>query len=287
MKKPILLLLAGVLLAGVTNVAHAQRERPSRDERRETFANQLESMTPQQRIQFFENRFNERLQTASPEQRERMMAMRAQFEQRIKDAGVDLNSPDAWNQIQKSGVLQGMADQLGQNDGRGGRGNRTERAAADAMKQMMEAAGITNFDIQDAVIAYVNEQNKARVTLLQLAQTTARALQEPVVEPINAADTNVRETANDKVATSFSAYETAVQAENERQQKALEELDEKIHYSTTPRIKAFLTLVGILNNDVLAIGGPTAIFTTPRQNGDPRQAGTDGQERGRGNRNRG
>ena len=274
-----LILAAGFVLASSGwQVAHAQREAISRDDRRAQRQTQMENMTPQQRLEFFNNRFNERLKSATPEQRQQMLDMRAQVEQKMKEAGISPTDPDVWQKMQQSGVLNGIGEQNGNNAG----GN---RAAADAMKQMMEAAGISNFDIQDAVIAYVNEQNKARVTLLQLAQATGRALQEPVVEPINAADTDVRGTANDKVATSFGAYETAVQAENERQEKALKELDEKIHYSTTPRIKAFLTLVGILNNDVLAIGGPTAIFSTPRQNSDPRQAGMD--NRGQGNWNRG
>ena len=274
-----LILAAGLVLASSGwQVAHAQREAISRDDRRAQRQTQMQNMTPQQRLEYFNNRFNERLKSATPEQRQQMLAMRAQVEQKMKDAGISPTDPDAWQKMQNAGVLNGIGGQNGQNGG----GNR----AADAMKQMMNAAGISNFDIQDAIVTYVNEQNKARVTLLQLAQTTARALQEPVVEPINAdanaADTNVRDTANDKVATAFDAYETAVQAENDRQAEALKTLDAKIHYSTTPRIKAFLTLVGILNNDALAIGGPAAIFApAPAQNGAARQTGLN--NRGQGN----
>ena len=276
MKKPIFLLLAGTLLAGVTKVAHAQRERPSRDERRQTFTDQLQNMTPQQRVQFFENRFDERLKTATPEQRERMLEFRAQLEQRIKDAGIDVNAPDAWQQMQKANIFQGMGGQNGQG-GQNGRPNRAERAAADAMKQMMNAAGISDSETQNAIVAYVAEQNKARANLFQLAKTAASALQTPVAAPINLADGGIEAGADSTVATTFNAYETAVQAENVRQQTALKELDAKINYSGTPRIKSFLTLVGILNNDVLAIGGPAAIFApAPAQNGDPRQASMNG-----------
>ena len=273
MKKPILLLVAGVLLASISNVAHAQRERPDRQERRETFRNQLQAMTPQQRVQFFENRFNEAMKSASPEQRDRMMAMRAQIEKRIKDAGIDINDPNAWQKMQQAGIFNGIGGQGAQNGGNGG----AERAAADAMRQMMNAAGITDFDVQDAVIAYVAEQNKARVTLLQLAQKAASALQTPAVQPVGATDTNAKESVDTKVATTFADYETAVKAENDRQEKALKDLDAKINYSGTPRIKSFLTLVGILNNDVLAIGGPAAVFPTPRLN-DARQADAGGNQ---------
>ena len=278
------LLTAGLLIASSGwHAANAQREAISREDRREQRQQQMATMTPQQRTQFFENRFNERLKTATPEQRERMLAFRAEIDKRMKDAGIDRNDPDAWQKMQKAGIFNGMG-RGGEDgrEGRGERGNRGNRAANDAMRQMMEAAGITDFDTQDAIIAYVNEQNKARATLFQLAQTAATALQTPVVQPVNAADDGTEQVADARVATTFGAYETAVKAENERQEKALKELDAKINYSGTPRIKAFLTLVGILNNDVLALGGPAAIFVAPQQPG-AMQTGMDGNPNGQGN----
>lgn len=278
-----LVLIAGVLLASSGwQVAHAQRDAISRDNRSNQRQTQMANMTPQQRLEYFNNRFDERLKAATPEQRQRMLEMRAQVEQKMKDAGISATDPDAWQKMQNAGVLNGIGGQNGPGNGQnGGRGNRAERAAADAMKQMMNAAGIADFDAQDAVIAYVADQNKARATLLQLAQTAATALQAPVVAPVNVADNGAVEAADSKVATTFKAYENAVQAENDRQTKALTDLDAKIHYSTTPRIKAFLTLVGILNNDVLAIGGPAAVFS-PAQNGQGQGGWNGGNGRGNG-----
>ena len=274
--KPLILCTIGALL--LANVAaEAQNARPDRADRREQRQQNNDNLTPEQRAQNFQTRMQERMQSMTPEQRQRVQERIAEFQQKMTDAGIDPNDPNAWQKARDAGLMGQGGGQNGQNGGRGGRGNRAERAASEAMKQMMEAAGITDFDVQDAIVAYVAEQNKARATLFQLAQTAATALQAPVVAPVNVADTNIEATADTKVATTFSAYETAVAAENERQEKALKELDAKIKYSTTPRIKAFLTLVGILNNDVLAIGGPTAVFSAPQQMGG-RNAGMNGQQ---------
>ena len=259
MKK--LLILSAFALIAVPQVVHAQREAPTRQERREQRQQSTENLSPEERRQVWQNRIQERMKTMTPEQRQQMQERIAEFQKKMTDAGIDINDPDAMKKARDAGLFKGMGGPNGQGGGRGG------RAQNDAMKQMMEAAGITDFDVQDAIVAYVAEQNKARATLFQLAQTAATALQAPVVAPINAADTGASEAADSKVATTFMAYENAVKAENERQATALKALDAKINYSGTPRIKAFLTLVGILNNDVLAIGGPAAIFTAPQQPG--------------------
>ncbi len=278
--------LGAILTTSV--VADAQNARPPREDRRAQRQQGNENLTPEQRVQNFQSRMQERMQSMTPEQRQRVQERIAEFQQKMTDAGIDPNDPNAWQKARDAGLMGQGGGQNGQNGGRGGRGNRAERASAEAMKQMMEAAGITDFDVQDAIVAYVAEQNKARATLFQLAQTAATALQAPVVAPINVADTNIEATADTKVATTFKAYETAVAAENDRQEKALKELDAKINYSTTPRVKAFLTLVGILNNDVLAIGGPAAVFSAP-QRGGGRNAGMNGQggQGGQNNWNRG
>ena len=263
--KPFLLCTLGALMLTSATV-EAQNARPDRSDRSAQRQQNNSTLTPEQRQQNFQARIQERMQAMTPEQR---AAVQERINQRLQDAGVDTNDPAA--------VQKAMSDMMnGQN---GGRGNRSERAAADAMKQMMNAAGIADFDTQDAIVAYVAEQNKARATLLQLAQTAATALQSPVVAPVNVADTGIEAAADSKVATTFKAYEIAAQAENDRQTKALADLDAKIHYTTTPRIKAFLTLVGILNNDVLAIGGPAAVFS-PAQSQNGRGGWNGGQGQG-------
>ena len=286
LNRSLLTALTGLTFLGVLPVAHAQREAPTRDDRRAERQQANDNLTPQQQAQNFQARIQERMKSMTPEQRAAMQQRIAEFQQKMTDAGIDPNDPDALQKARDAGLF-GQGGGNGNNRGQGGRNNRGNGGAraADAMKQMMNAAGITNFDTQDAIVAYVNEQNKARVTLLQLAKTAATALQAPVVAPANVAEDGVRKAADAKVATTFDAYETAVKAEDDRQEKALKDLDAKIHYSTTPRIKAFLTLVGILNNDVLSIGGPAAVFAPPpTQNGNPRQANTNNRGQGRGNR---
>ena len=272
--KTLLYCALGALLT--TSVAvEAQNARPDRADRRADRKQGNENLSPEQRSQNFQSRMQERMKSMTPEQRQRMQERMAEMQQKMQDAGIDPNDPNAWQKARDAGVMGG------QGGGRGG------RAATDAMRQMMEAAGITDFDVQDAIIAYVNEQNRARATLLQLAQKAGAALQAPVVQPLNVADEGLVKAADERVTTTFSAYETAAKAESERQEKALKELDAKINYSGTPRIKAFLTLVGILNNDILALGGPAAIFVIP-QNGDQNgmmQTGMNGQGGGRGNWN--
>ena len=280
--------LGAILTTSVA--AEAQNARPPREDRREQRQQGNENLTPEERRANWQSRMQERLKSMTPEQRAAFQERMAQMHQKMTDAGIDINDPNAWQKARDAGILGNRGgDANGQGGGRGergNRGNRGNRAANDAMRQMMEAAGITDFDTQDAIIAYVAEQNKARATLFQLAQTAASALQAPVVQPINAADDGTEQVADARVATTFGAYETAVKAENERQEKALKALDAKINYGGTPRIKAFLTLVGILNNDVLALGGPAAIFVAPQQAG-AMQMGMDGNPIGQGNWNRG
>lgn len=255
--------LSAVLLTSAT--VEAQNARPDRSDRSAQRQQNNSNLTPEQQQANRSTRMQERIKAMTPDQR---AAFQERMNQRLKDAGVDPNDPNAVQKAMASGAMGGRG------------GGRSARAAADAMKQMMEAAGISDFDVQDAIVAYVSEQNKARVTLLQLAQTAATALQAPIVAPVNVADNGAVEAADSKVATTFKAYENAVQAENERQTKALADLDTKVHYSTTPRIKSFLTLVGILNNDVLAIGGPAAIFAPTQQQNGMTQTGMNGQGQG-------
>lgn len=263
-------------------VAEAQNARPPREARQQQRQQANENLSPAEQQANRAARMQERLKSMTPAQRAQFEERRAEMHKKMTDAGIDMNDPDAWKKAREAGILgERGGGQNGQGGGQngqgGGRSNRGNRASNDAMKQMMEAAGITDFDVQDAIVAYVAEQNRARATLFQLAQTAAVALQAPTVAPINvAAGEAATAGADSKVAATFKAYEIAVNAENERQEKALKELDAKIKYSKTPRIKAFLTLVGILNNDVLAIGGPAAIFTAPQQTG-AMNAGMDGE----------
>lgn len=256
--RPLLLAATGLMMLSSVPAAHAQREAPSRADRRAERKQANETLTPEQQQANRAARMQERLKSMTPEQRTAFAARRAEMQQKLKDAGIDPNDPQAWQKARAAGIM-----------GNGG-GN---RAAADAMRQMMIAAGITDKDTQDAVIAYVSEGNKAKASLFQLAQSAAQALQTPATQTVADGDNGAANgDADAKVATTFDAYQTAAAAERERQTKALADLDAKIHYSTTPRLKSFLTLVGILDNDTLALGGPAAIFVAPQAGGPTRQA---------------
>ena len=256
--------LAATGFAG--NCAFAQREAPTRADKRAERQQINENLTPEEQQAARAARWQARLNSMTPEQRTRFEARRAEMQQKMKDAGIDPNDPNAWQKAREAGIM-------------GNRGGGNNRAAEDAMRQMMIAAGITEKEVQDAVIAYVGEQNRARAGLFQLAQTAAQALQTPLVLPIDQGEVD-KEAVNAKVATTFDAYQTAAAAEKARETQALADLDAKINYSTTPRLKSFLTLVGILDNEVLALGGPAALFAAPQNDangGAPRQASAPGQ----------
>ena len=274
-KRSFVLAATGLSLLGVSQSAHAQRDAPTRADRRAERQQANDTLTPEQQQANRAARMQERMKSMTPEQRQQMQARIAEFQQKMTDAGLDPNAPDAWQKARDAGLLNGMGGG-GQGNGQGG--GRAARAAADGMKQIMESAGVMDFDTQEAVIAYVAEQNKARLTLLDLAKKAGAALQVPVVQTVDA-EAGGKAAADADVVAAFGDYETAVNAENARQQTALQALDEKIHYTTKPRLRAFLTLVGILNNDVLAIGGPAAVFA-PATNAQARQTQVSTDTRG-------
>ena len=251
-KRSFVVAATGLTLLG-SHAAHAQREAPTRADRRAERQQANETLTPEQQQANRAARMQERMKSMTPEQRAQVQARIAEFQQKMTDAGIDPNAPDALQKARDAGLLNGLGG------GQAGNGRGGARAAANGMKQIMESAGIVDFDTQEAIIAYVAEQNKARLTLLDLAKKAGAALQVPVVQTVDA-QPGGKDAADATVVETFGAYQAAVDAENVRQETALKALDEKIHYTTKPRLRAFLTLVGILDNDVLAIGGPAAVF---------------------------
>lgn len=260
---PGLALLGGLLI--VSGEAFAQRDAPSREERRQQRRQQNENLTPEQRRQNFEARWNERLRSATPEQRQRMLERREQMQQRMREQGLDPNDPNAWGQMMREG-----------------RGRQNDEAKAEQMRAAMIAAGILDKAVQDEIIAFVLRQDAARAELLRLAQTAAQSLIKPEggVQTVADDGTPVRVPPSPEsdaaVQSAFAAYETALGAERTRYADDLKQLDEKINFSQTPRIKAFLSLVGITDMETHAIGGPEVVFSAPEER----------RGRGRGNRER-
>lgn len=317
MKQKNLFVLGILAMTGVTQVAHAQRERQDRADTREQRQQQMQNMTPEQRQQYFQQRWQERYNNATPEVKARMDEQRAQMQQRMKDAGIDPNAPDAMQQAMQKGIFGGMGGG-GNFGGRGGRGGgqMTPEQRDEARRALMTASDIKDKEIQDAVINFLNEREKARADLLTLARAAASALTVQAATPddqqaapagqlaadakpaamdgdANAAkvvqtaagdDGGIPDMAADKakreakVVDTYEAYEKALAEDRVSYAAGLKDLDTKVHYSTNPRIKAFLALTGVLEYDPLSFGGVAAIFNSNNnQQGGNRGPGGPGQ----------
>jgi hypothetical protein len=265
--KKIISLGLGVLALGMsTQAAFAQREAPTRQDRRQQRQQETANMTPEQRAQFMQQRFQERLKNATPEQRARMEQRMQQMQEQARAQGIDPNDPAAMMQLMQRGGRGGNGGNAG---GRGG-GAPLDPAAREAQRrQMMMSAGIYDKATQDDILAFIVAEEQARQPLLQLARAAATALTPatrfngtPVVQADGVTPVAPTPESEAAVASAFEAYTTALEADKVRHQKALDSLDASISYKNNPRLKAFLSLVGIIDNEALALGGAPAIFNS-------------------------
>lgn len=252
---------------GAGQVAHAQRDAPDRAARREARQGQMQNMTPEQRQQYFQQRWQDRYNAATPEQKARMDQMRQQMNQRLQDAGIDPNAPDAFTKAQAAGVDLGFGGQGGQGGGRGGRngGGFQPDPAKDAQRRaIMIAAGITEKPTQDAILNFMNEQERSRTGLLRLARAAARALVTPQARTVaNGAPVETPidpETQLNRISETYETYNQAVQEDRVRYGQALQQLNDQINFMSNPRLHSFMVLAGILEYDTLSLGGVPAIF---------------------------
>jgi hypothetical protein len=254
------LLLCGALVLSTVQIAQAQRAPVSREDRRNQRQQANQNLTPEQRQQNFQARMQQRMQSMTPEQRQRMQERMQQMQQNGGGQGGFNDGPN------------GQGNWQGQGGGPDGQGAAT--AKADQMRAAMIAAGILETPVQDEIIAFILQQERVRASLLVVAQTAAQALIKPttqggaaVVEaavegaPAVAAPLDIA-VANAEVERTIGAYEFALKTEQERYAADLKALDEKVSFSTTPRIKAFLSLIGVLNFESYALGGPEVIFSS-------------------------
>ncbi|PQV64097.1 hypothetical protein B1R32_107122 [Abditibacterium utsteinense] len=259
------LTFATIALLGSAQLAHAQREAPERGAKREQRQQMMQQMTPEERTQYRQQRMQERLKSATPEQR-------AKMEARMKERGIgSANSTNPQNAMQ-NGKRGNRAGRRGQNGGQ----NATNPAALDASRRtLMGTTGISDKATQDAIIAFINNEEKARRPLLQLAREVATSITQSAqaANPTGVAANATLQTradnliaANSKVSSTFDLYQSALAVDKTRHETALVGLDAKISYSAEPRLKAFLTLVGVIDSDALSLGGAPVIFTsaTPR-----------------------
>lgn len=264
MKNSKMLILAGIALSSGWQAAHAQREAPSRGERRTQRQQANQNLTPDQQRQNLEARFQERLQSATPEQRQQMMQMRTQIEERMRNGSLTGADMATIQQFMGAGGANGAAA-----GGRGGRQGRGGRGGAVAVPQtpeqrdaqrrlLMISAGIFETNVQDDIIAFLNAEEKAREPLLALARAAATSLNASILRV--AALSEKTEENEQKVNEAFTTYTEALAKDKVRHEAALKSLDASIGYMSNPRLKAFLTLAGVIDNDALALGGAAAIF---------------------------
>lgn len=240
---------------GAMGTAHAQLAPIDRSDRRAQRQQMMQGMTPEQRAQYFQNQRQQRRNAATPEQRARMDASR-----------VNGQNNGNGNGAAGAGNATGFGTAGQRNPMGGGGGNRTRNrtggsngAAATTpasqearMRAMMNAAGITDKAQQDPIVAFVFAQTEARTPLLKTAQRVANSLSDGVSTP-------------EQISVNWTEYQGALETDKTRFAKELAALDEKIGYSKNPRLKSFLSLVGVLSPDASVLGEVDNIFVNPLQ----------------------
>jgi Spy/CpxP family protein refolding chaperone len=162
----------------------------------------------------------------------------------------------------------GNAARGGRGGGQGGNGARNVPMTPEMLnmqrRNLMIASGISDRNMQDDVLAFLDAEAKARVPLLELARKSAVSLASTTARI--AALSNKTEENEQKIELAFTAYQNALAADKVRHETALKSLDASTGFMSNPRLKAFLTLVGAIDNDALALGGAPAIFNRPIPN---------------------
>lgn len=115
------------------------------------------------------------------------------------------------------------------------------------LRQAMLASGVTDTTAQSAVIDYIASVDQSKTTLREMA----RALSASLVK------TN---TTDAEISTSLTAYRAAVAAARTKQAADLAALNTTTKYSTSPRVEALLTLLGVLGPETSELGGIGEIF---------------------------
>lgn len=108
------------------------------------------------------------------------------------------------------------------------------------MQMTLDNAGITDKNVQDTIVSFAAAHEEA----VQRLREKSRDLQTALYDNANSA-AQILALQND--------YTAAAEDESDRRIKALTALDQKINYSTQPRLKAVLTILGLLG-DASALG---------------------------------
>lgn len=111
------------------------------------------------------------------------------------------------------------------------------------LREALEWAGLNELPLQDTVIAFIREQEAARVPLRKQRQRLIAALRD-------------RSHNGKEAQQAIVSWRKATQAVKEHYATALKELDAKIEYSKKPRLEALLTTLGLLDDSSFMAGGP-------------------------------
>ncbi len=186
----------------------------------------LQNMTPEQRQQMLQ-----RLQNMTPQQRQQLQQFlqnlppeqREQLQQFMENL-----PPEEKQQLQQ--LMQAPED---------------KREAW--VRQVLVASGFTDAEVQTSIIDFIRAQEQARAPLRIAAFALSKSLVNPALT-------------DEQLKATLAAYRDAVARDQERYDQQLAALDEKINYSTQPRLELLLSALGVLGQETATLGGIGAIF---------------------------
>jgi hypothetical protein len=115
------------------------------------------------------------------------------------------------------------------------------------VRQTLDASGFTDKTLQEAIVGYMENQEQVYRPLRARARDLAFLLLQPA-------------TPEEDVKKQLADFQEKMQKEELHTKQELMSLDEKIKYSTQPRLETLLTLLGVLGLETPTLGGVGALF---------------------------
>ena len=123
---------------------------------------------------------------------------------------------------------------------RGHRDARWKRARSD-LRAALSEAGFEDKALQDAVLAFVEEQDAAREELREAAARCSEAVRD-------------RDVAESEIVRLLEGYQAASARALARREAALVKLEEKVRWKSSPRLQMLLRLRGVLGREAWLSG---------------------------------
>ena len=150
-----------------------------------------------------------------------------------------------------------------------------KKMRVDGLRRMMTVAEINDAPTQDALMAFLDSEDKAREPLTKAGYG--------VIQTVGAVAMGKPAATDEEISGALATYREAVKVNEERRNDALENLDAQINWRKSPRIDAFLTLMGYTDTPGIMSGGMGGMMG----GGMPgMMGGMGGNGRGRGGGNR-